>query len=158
MTRSLSRAVLALLCAALFGASSVQAQSASAAPTDQRDGTIKTVRGDVTIVRDSARAAAITGGPLQARDRIQTGADSAVAITLKDGTVLSVGPESVVDLGEFAFNATTQEGNVLVRLLRGTVRMATGLIAKLQPEQVKVTTPTSVIGVRGTDFIVEENS
>jgi hypothetical protein len=157
MTRSLSHVLLALLCAALFGASSVQAQTA-AAPSEQRDGTIKTVRGDVTVVRDNARAAAIAGSPLQARDRIQTGADSAVAITLKDGTVLSVGPESVVDLGEFAFNATTQEGNVLVRLLRGTVRMATGLIAKLQPEQVKVTTPTSVIGVRGTDFIVEQNS
>ena len=44
---------------------------------------------------------------------------------------------------------------MLVSLLRGSMRMATGLIAKLQPEQVKVTTPTTVIGVRGTDFIVE---
>ena len=42
-------------------------------------------------------------------------------------------------------------------LLRGSLRMATGLIAKVKPEQVKVTTPTTVIGVRGTDFIVEEN-
>ena len=103
-----------------------------------------------------ARAAAIVGCPLRATDRIQTGADSAVAVTLKDGSVLSVGPESVVDLSDFSFNATTQEGNVLVSLLRGTLRMATGLIAKLKPEQVRVTTPTTVIGVRGTDFIVEE--
>ena len=46
---------------------------------------------------------------------------------------------------------------MLVSLLRGSLRMATGLIAKVKPEQVKVTTPTTVIGVRGTDFIVEEN-
>jgi hypothetical protein len=46
---------------------------------------------------------------------------------------------------------------VLVSLLRGSLRMATGAIARLKPEQVKVTTPTTVIGVRGTDFIVEEN-
>ena len=41
--------------------------------------------------------------------------------------------------------------------LDGSLRMATGLSAKVTPEQVKVTTPTTVIGVRGTDFIVEEN-
>ena len=81
----------------------------------------------------------------------------AASLTLKDGTVLAVGPDSVMDLSEFAFNSTTQEGSMLVNLVRGSLRMATGLIAKLKPEQVKVTTPTTVIGVRGTDFIVEEN-
>ncbi len=153
MTLSIVRAAaLVLLCGWQLG-SAAHAQETGA---DQRDGTIKTVQGDVTVVRGDARAAAIVGGPLRATDRIQTGADSAVAVTLKDGSVLSVGPESVVDLSDFSFNATTQEGNVLVSLLRGTLRMATGLIAKLKPEQVRVTTPTTVIGVRGTDFIVEE--
>jgi hypothetical protein len=31
------------------------------------------------------------------------------------------------------------------------------LIAKVKPQNVKVTTPTTVVGVRGTDFIVEAN-
>ncbi|MFT3777619.1 MAG: FecR family protein [Ottowia sp.] len=155
MTFSISRAALALLCAWQLGATAALAQGADAG--DQRDGTIKTVQGDVTVVRGDARAAAIVGGPLRATDRIQTGADSAVAIVLKDGSVLSVGPGSVVDLSDFSFDTTTQEGGMLVNVLRGTVRLATGLIAKLKPEQVKVTTPTTVIGVRGTDFIVEEN-
>ena len=162
MKTFLSRAAMALLCIAQLGATAAMAQAAEPAPAaispdDQRDGTIKSVQGDVTVVRDAASVAAIVGGPLRATDRIQTGAGSAVAVTLKDGTVLSVGPESVVDLSTFRFDATTQEGSVLVSLLRGTLRMATGLIAKLKPEQVKVTTPTTVIGVRGTDFIVEEN-
>lgn len=156
MTRFTPRLALVLLCAWQLGATTALAQPQPTAG-DQRDGTIKTVQGDVTVVRDNTRVAAIAGGPLRTTDRIQTGADSAVAVTLKDGTVLSVGPESVVDLREFTYNATTQDGNVLVNLLRGTLRMATGLIAKLKPEQVKVTTPTTVIGVRGTDFIVEEN-
>ena len=62
----------------------------------------------------------------------------------------------MVDLSTFDYNPTTHEGNLLVDVLRGTLRMTTGLIAKLKPGQVKVITPTSVIGVRGTDFIVEE--
>jgi hypothetical protein len=151
------RFVITLLCLWL-GVAVASAQTSASAPAagDQRDGTIKTVQGDVTVVRDNARAAAIVGGPVRATDRIQTGPDSAAAVTLKDGTVLSVGPNSVVDLSEFQFDFTTQEGNVLVKLVRGSLRMTTGLIAKLKPEQVKVVTPTTVIGVRGTDFVVEE--
>ena len=86
-----------------------------------------------------------------------TAGPRSAAVTLLDGTVLTIGPDSALDLSQYQFNPTTQEGSVLVNLMRGSLRMVTGLIAKLKPEQVKVTTPTSVIGVRGTDFIVEEN-
>ena len=134
------------------------APAAMPQPTgDAREGTFKAVQGEVTVVRGNARSAAVVGGPVHATDRLITGPKSAAALTLKDGTVLAVGPDSVMDLSEFAFNSTTQEGSMLVNLVRGSLRMATGLIAKLKPEQVKVTTPTTVIGVRGTDFIVEEN-
>lgn len=125
---------------------------------DQRQGTFKTVAGDVTVVRGKVSSAAIVGDALRTGDRILTGADSAVAITLRDDTVLSIGPDSIVDLTEFSFDTTTQEGSVLISLLRGSLRMVTGMIAKLKPEQVRVTTPTTVIGVRGTDFIVEQRS
>ena len=43
----------------------------------------------------------------------------------------------------------------MLNLLQGTIRVVTGWLGKVQPEQVKVITPTSVVGVRGTDFIVE---
>jgi len=143
---------LALLCIWQFaGAASAQTPAAE----DLRDGTIKTVQGSVAVVRGDARIEARVGGAVHASDSIQTGANSATAVTLMDGTELSIGPDSTVELKTFRFNPTTHDGNVLVNLLRGTLRMATGLIAKLKPEQVKVTTPTTVIGVRGTDFIVE---
>lgn len=44
---------------------------------------------------------------------------------------------------------------VWVRLLRGTMRMITGLVAKLNPSRVAITTSTLTLGIRGTDFIVE---
>ena len=136
------------------------ASSAETAPvpgSDGREGTFKAVQGEVTVVHGSTRSAAVVGAGVQASDRIVTGPRSAASVTLRDGTRLSVGPDSTMDLSTFEFDATTEEGNVLVALLRGSLRMATGLIARLKPEHVKVTTPTSVIGVRGTDFIVEEN-
>ena len=101
------------------------------------------------------RPSAVVGGALLPQERLSTGADGIAAVTLRDGTVLTLGPDSSLDLAEFDFNSTTQEGSMWVKLARGSLRVITGLIAKLQPEKVKVTTPTAVIGVRGTDFIVE---
>ncbi|MFD1711774.1 FecR domain-containing protein [Ottowia sp. GY511] len=153
-------------CAGLLAASAVLAQTpAPAASTtqratiagDARHGTFKTVQGEVTVVRGNVRSAALVGGALMASDRVLTGSKSSAALTLKDGTVLAVGPESSVDLSTFDFDPTTQDGNLMVSLARGSLRMVTGLIAKIKPEHVKVTTPTTVIGVRGTDFIVEES-
>ena len=125
---------------------------------DDRSGTFKTVRGQVTIVgAGDARRAAVVGGPLFPGERLLTGPDSVVALTLRDGTILTMDKESSLDLAAFDFNSTTHEGNLWVRVMRGTLRVVSGLIAKVQPENVRVTTPTAVIGVRGTDFIVEAN-
>jgi hypothetical protein len=159
MIKSIFR-VMTLLCIwQLCAAAAIAQQVPAVAGGDQCqcDGTLKTVLGEVTVVRNNVRAPAIVGGPLLASDSIQTGANSMAAVTLKDGTMLSLGPDTVVDLSVFQFNSATQEGRILIDLLRGTMRMTTGLLAKIKPDQVKVVTPTTVIGVRGTDFIVEEN-
>jgi hypothetical protein len=148
-------AALAVLLMGQLGVAAAAEKTPVSHEGDARDGTFKTVQGDVTVVRENTRVAAIVGGPLRSTDRIQTGAESATSVVLKDGTVLSVGANTVVDLSTFRFDPTTEDGNVLVNLMRGTMRMTTGLIAKVKPEQVKVVTPTTVIGVRGTDFIVE---
>lgn len=125
-------------------------------PGDQRQGTFKTVEGEVTLVHGNSRSAVMVGHPVFQGDQIITGDKSATAVTLRDGSVLSLGSNSSIELTQFEFNATLQDGNMLVSLARGSLRVITGLIAKLRPEQVKITTPTTVIGVRGTDFIVEQ--
>lgn len=125
-------------------------------PGDARQGTFKTVQGEVRRVHDGTASPATVGDPLWEGDRIETGPRSAAAIMVRDGSVLSVGPESRFELTRFDFEPTTQDGNLLLTFARGTLRVVTGLIAKLRPERVRVTTPTTVIGVRGTDFIVEE--
>jgi len=120
-----------------------------------RIGTFKQVQGDAWIGAGTARRAAQPGAGVAVVDRLSTGPQGAATLTLKDGTVLTMGPGTVMDLSQFQFDATTQQGNFLLDLLRGSVRVVTGLLAKVNPELFKVQTPTSVVGVRGTDFIVE---
>ena len=120
-----------------------------------RGGTLKSVQGKVMIVSGDVQRVAVSGDRLSEAERIITGPGAGTALTLKDGTVVSVGPGTTLDLSRAQFDARTQNGSILISLLQGSVRVVTGLLGKLHPEQIKIITPTSVVGVRGTDFIVE---
>ncbi|QNK69580.1 FecR domain-containing protein [Variovorax sp. PAMC26660] len=119
-------------------------------------GFVKSVRGNVQLLGAAGTTRpANPGDALGAVDRIVTGPDSSAAVVLRDDTTLVVGPSSRLDLKEFHFDGTTHEGGMLVSLLRGSMRMITGLIGKTNPDAVRVETQTATIGIRGTDFIVQ---
>ena len=128
----------------------------AAAKADIQAGFVKSVRGNVQLLNGSgATRPASPGDPVGAVDRIVTGPDSSASVVLRDDTTLVVGPSSRLDLKEFHFDATTHEGGMLLSLLRGSMRMITGLIGKTNPDAVRVETQTATIGIRGTDFIVQ---
>ncbi len=120
-----------------------------------RSGTLKTVHGPVQVTKGDAQREAVPGGGVAEAERIVTGPQGSAVLLLRDGTQITVGPNSQVDITRFQFDATTQSGSLTVQVLLGTIRMVTGLLGKLQPENVKVQTPSSTVSVRGTDFIVE---
>lgn len=131
------------------------AGTVSAPPADDRIGTFKQMEGEIWVGHGGAQRAATPGDGIRVADRVNSGKTGAATITLKDGTVLTMGPDTTMDLSRFQFDATTQQGNFLLDLLQGSVRVVTGLLARVNPDLFKVQTPTSVVGVRGTDFIVE---
>ncbi|MFP8777444.1 FecR domain-containing protein [Hydrogenophaga sp. RWCD_12] len=146
---------LAALALAL-SASLAWAQAPVAAAADAgRAGTFKQVQGEVRLGKDGTRSAPQSGDAVRSGERIATGRDGAASVVLKDGTVLTLGPNTTADLSQFQYDATTQEGNFALDLLQGSLRVVTGLLAKINPDRFKVKTPTAVVGVRGTDFIVE---
>jgi hypothetical protein len=122
---------------------------------DAHAGFIKSVRGEVHVLSAGGDARlARPGDRVSPIDRISTGAASAASVVLRDGTALVLGPDSRLDLKQFHFDSTTQDGGLLVSLLRGSLRMVSGLIGKTNPDAVRVDTQTATIGIRGTDFIV----
>lgn len=123
---------------------------------DGQDGVFQAVSREVTVVHGSSRSAALVGNPIQAGDRILTGPQSAAALALRDGTRLAIGPGSRLELTQFLYEAKTGSGNLLLTLVRGTVHVVTGSIARTHPDQFKLVTPTAVIASRNADFIVEQ--
>jgi hypothetical protein len=138
--------VLLLACGCL---PAIAAQAADAI------GTIKTVKGSVHVERAGQPVNVAVGSQVFGSDRVVTGPASSVGITLRDNTLLSEGASSVLDLNKFAFNATTDEGALDVSIKRGSLAVVDGKIAKANPNAVRYSTPTTTLGVRGTEFIIE---
>ena len=142
-----TRVIFIIACAAMLGlANPVFAYDA---------GIIKTVRGQVWIDRGGSNLEAKVGDPVQEKDRVSVQGDGSVGISMNDETLLSMGPNSAMVFDRYAFNPVTREGQVETSVLKGTLRYVTGLVGRLNPGAIKVKTPTAVIGLRGTEFIVE---
>jgi hypothetical protein len=120
-------------------------------------GVVKTARGEAQVERAGQRLALQPGDPVFEGDRLLTGVDGYVGITMADETLLTLGPNAQLAVDTYAFDAKTQDGNFLVTLTRGVLSVVTGLIAKRSPDSFVVKTRISTMGVRGTEFIVEAN-
>ena len=81
------------------------------------------------------------------------GGDSIVSVS-SDNTLLSAGPGSTLSLKGYAFAPATQEGSIDATLDCGTLAVVSGAIAKHSPEAVRLSTPVTLIGVRGTEFVL----
>jgi hypothetical protein len=121
----------------------------------QPAGVVKIAQGQVAIERDGATQAAAPGLRVHAGDRIVTGSDGRIGITLDDNTLLSAGPNAVVVLDRYAFDSTTHAGVLDASVKRGTLAVQTGKIAKQSPEAVRFRTPNAILGVRGTSFAID---
>jgi len=118
-------------------------------------GQIKNTTGQVFLLRNNQQQPAKPGDIVEEADTIITGANGSFGMTLIDSTRISAGPNSRVELKQFRLNPTTQEGESLTELHRGTLAIVSGQIAKRSPDAMKVQTPTTILGVRGTSFAVK---
>ena len=118
-------------------------------------GQIKTVTGEVYIIRENVKQPAQVGDLLAQADGIITGADSSVGITFIDNSRFSAGPHSHIELEQFHFNPTTYDGIFSAQVQHGTLAIISGHIAKRSPDAMRVRTPTTILGVRGTKVLLK---
>jgi hypothetical protein len=148
------------ICRLLFGFICAGALSCVILPAGAAGSDIaqfKVAKGSVQIQRAGQLIPAHVGTHLRANDTVLTGADGAAGITFVDNSLLSVGPNSELAIDRYAFNSTTHEGSFESSLHRGTLSVVSGKIAKQSPDAMKVRTPSSILGVRGTEFLVRAN-
>lgn len=129
-------------------------QASLAAEADHA-GIVKSVAGDVVIVRNGTPIRAEVNTKLLRLDTIRTGPDGKVGMILEDDTVISMGSNSRIAIENFMFQPNEHKLSLIARIFQGTASFISGQIAKLAPNQVRVETPSATIGTRGTEFLVK---
>lgn len=125
------------------------------AMASEEAGVVKISQGEVMVERERQKLPATIGTRIRSSDRVVTGANSAVGITLRDNTLLSAGPNSTIELNKFSFDSTTHAGAIDATVRRGTLSVISGKIAKATPEAVRFSAPGMTLGVRGTSFLID---
>jgi len=133
----------------------VSLASLAMSPASAQIARIKQSTGNAAIERGSTRLPATVGRQLVAGDRLVTGKDGRISLTFIDNTRFSVGPNSRIAVSQFQYDRTRQRGEFVTEVNRGSLAVVSGKIAKSGKDAMKVRTPNSLLGVRGTRFIVE---
>lgn len=118
-------------------------------------GLIKVANGAVEIQRGAAKMPAKVGSAVQTSDVVVTGADGSAGITFTDNSLVSVGPNSVFAIEKYSFDSTTHSGQFEGNLRQGRLAAVSGKMVKQSPESMKIRTPSAIMGVRGTEFVVQ---
>jgi hypothetical protein len=120
-------------------------------------GQIKTETGAVSIERGGRTVPAAIGDHVFRSDTLVTAAHSSVGVTFSDNSLMALGPFSRLSLDLFRFDTTTHAGAFDVTLHRGALAVKSGQIVRQTPEAMHVRTPSALLGVRGTEFVVRAN-
>lgn len=118
-------------------------------------GTVSSLAGQATALSATGEVRTLAAeAEVFQDDTITTQKDSSVELLFEDGTIFSQGANSEVLLDVYVFDAAAGSGELLFNLAKGSLRAASGEIAKLNPEGFNVETPLSTVGIRGTGFFV----
>ena len=92
------------------------------------------------------------GSGVEMNDSIST-SKGIVGIKFEDDTTVQINENSKLVIDDFVYDPKSSKGGHLaVKIALGTVRYASGQIAKQNPQGVAINTPSATIAVRGTDF------
>lgn len=105
-----------------------------------------------SIQRAKTTLTGAKGTGVEMMDEVKTARGKA-GITFQDNTQVQVNENSRLVIDDFVYDPKKpQAGKLALNMASGTVRYASGAIAKNDPSKVAINTPTATVAVRGTDF------
>jgi len=117
-------------------------------------GIVKSVSGDVVIVRNGQTFVAEVNTKIYNKDLLKTGSDGKIGLVFEDDTIISMGTRSQIVIEDFLFEPAEKRMSFVARIIQGTASFLSGQMEKLIPEGVRLETPDAVIGFRGTRVLV----
>jgi len=107
--------------------------------------------GPTEIIRDKKSISSKVNTSVEMNDAVST-AKARAELTFEDATKVKLTEHSKMIIDDFVYDPKKGSGKLAINMALGTARYASGQIAKNNPQQVAIKTPTATIAVRGTDF------
>jgi hypothetical protein len=107
--------------------------------------------GPTEIVRNKKSLSSSLNTAVEMNDTVST-ARAKATLTFEDKTTVKLTEHSKMIIDDFVYDPKKGAGKLGMKMALGTARYASGQIAKNNPQQVAIKTPTASIAVRGTDF------
>ncbi len=107
--------------------------------------------GPTEIVRNKKSIPSSLNTGVEMNDAVST-ARAKATLTFEDKTTVKLTEHSKIVIDDFVYDPKKGAGKLGMKMALGTARYASGQIAKNNPQQVAIKTPTASIAVRGTDF------
>src|SRR5580704_10463561 len=130
------------------------AASTQPAASDEPVGNVATLTGTASVTRNNQSAV-----PLKLKDDIylndvlQTSASSTLGVTFNDETTFNLTANASITVDDYIYQDGGKQNSALFDVTKGTVAFVASAVAKTG--NMKITTPTATLGIRGTTGLVE---
>jgi len=123
-------------------------------PASDDIGQVASLEGSATLTRGTGAATALkVNDAIRKNDLLQTAADSILAVTFDDETTFSLRANASFVVNDFVYQEGGKGNKALFNVARGTVMFVASQVARTG--DMKITTPTAAIGIRGTTGMIE---
>jgi hypothetical protein len=121
---------------------------------DDSVGQVATLEGSATVKRGDAAAIALRiADPVFVNDTLQTAPDSSLGLTFDDETTFSLSANTMLVVDKFLYAPDGKDNAGSFHIGTGTAAFVASLVAKTG--DMRITTDTVALGVRGTTGVVD---
>jgi len=140
----------------------INASATSAVSSGCQGGYVHEVTGSGSIQKAAAKAVRASAGDVFESETVfRTGPAETIILKFADGQVVALGPNSALHIGRYCYLANSLgQSSSNLELLKGEMRVVTGLIGSANPEAMHVTAGDTLLSIQkpgGADFTVSVN-
>ena len=130
------------------------AQAADAqAPGEEPIGNVAALTGIATVIRKKDSIALKLKDDIFQNDVLQTSANSTLGVTFNDATTFNLTANARITVDSFVYEDGGKQNAALFDVAKGTVAFVAAAVAKTG--DMKISTPTATMGIRGTSGLIE---
>ena len=140
------------------GAAPATAQNPNANPiTTSASARVLKQQGQLTALDEQGQRRVLSpGASIYPGDTVETAGNATALLAFRDESKINLGASTRFRVDDFAYDAADlTTSRYFMSLLRGSLRAVTGVIGRANRQNVRFTSSTATVGIRGTEFAMD---